>query len=299
MRRIAIIALIGLLAAPAQAQFLRRSSSVGSTPVKPPPANLSPAEAEIWPYPPPDPNGWWTDKWPRPSEAADPLGGRRIPRGERLPRVEQGVDASTYRLWGLMPLQWEVMKGGESIIEMWVRPAGSVRQSVIRITVRDDGKAYVQARAGFACCEAGIGRRIAFDEELPPGSAKTFEGLAALPVWNAPRMIRVDQGGGAASEVCVDGVAYDLTLVTRDKVRSLHRACDDAAIGQVADILEPVLKAALGHDSRLDVLYRGGANFGSERSAFQELAKNGGAIKPDTTARPRPPGAEPTPAPEG
>jgi hypothetical protein len=297
VRRIATIALIGLLAAPAQAQLFVRSAN--SPPVRPPPAKLPPAEADIWPYAPPDPSAWWTEKWPKPAETADPLGGRRVPRGQRLPAIEAGVDASTYRLWGLMPLQWEVLKGGESIVEVWVRPANSVRQSVMRITVRDDGKAFLQGRAGFACCEAGIGRRIAFDEELPPGSAHTFETVAALPVWNAPRMVRVDEGGGAASEVCVNGVSYDMTLVTRDQTRTLHRSCSGPEVGQVADILEPVLTAALGHDARFDVLYRGGASFAAERADFQDLAKAGGSIRPDTTKRARPPGAEPMPSPEG
>ena len=46
------------------------------------------------------------------------------------------------------------------MLEVWVRPALSVRQSVVRITVRRDGKAFVQARAGLAGCEAGIARRM-------------------------------------------------------------------------------------------------------------------------------------------
>ena len=46
-------------AAPAMAQ-----------PVRAPPKDLSPTEAEVWPFPPPDPRTWWEDKRPVPPEAA-------------------------------------------------------------------------------------------------------------------------------------------------------------------------------------------------------------------------------------
>lgn len=302
MRRILLATLAATaFASAAQAQLLRipvrPRAPAGAPPVAAPPPGLPPAQAEIWPYPPPDPKGWWDDAWPKAPEAADPLAGRRIPRGSQLPPVTNGIDASTYRLWGLMPLQWEVLYPGEMIVEVWVRPSNSVRQSVVRVIVRRDGAAFVQGRAGLACCEAGIARRIGFDAELPPNSASTFLALRDNPAWSSPRMVRVEERG-ATSGVCVNGVSYDLTLVVRGQARALHRSCDDAAIGQVADILEPVLRAGLGQDPRFDVLFRGKIDYGLERKAYQDLAATGGALKADVQGRLQPPGAEPAPQPE-
>ena len=128
MRRIVPTALLIFACAGAvHAQVYRRAPSDGP-PVAPPPANPPPAEAGIGPSSPPDPKSWWEGKWPKPPEAADPLGGRRIPRGQRLAPIDNGIDPSTYRLWGLMPLQWQVLYPGEMILEVWVRPATSVRQ---------------------------------------------------------------------------------------------------------------------------------------------------------------------------
>jgi len=256
---------------------------------------LPPAEAEIWPFPPPDPKTWWEEKRPVVPETTDPLGGRRLGRGERLIPVDSGVDASTYRLWGLTPLQWQLLRGGEMILEVWVRPSLTVRQSVVRITVRGDGKAFVQGRAGLACCEAGIARRMGFDAELPAGQAQVFERLKADPLWSAPRSVKVSEGPDISEGVCVDGTAYDLTLMTGGRARSIRRACDNAAIGQAADVLEPVLRAALGHDPRFDVIFPGGFDFGPARAAYKDLLAHGGALKPDPQARPQPPGVAPTP----
>lgn len=304
MRRTLFTALlIAACAGSAQAQLFRRAP-VGQPPVAPPPANLPPAEAEVWPYPPPDPRSWWEDKRPKPSEAADPLGGRRIPRGQRLAPIDNGVDASTYRLWGLMPLQWEVLHEGEMILEVWVRPANSVRQAVARVIVRRDGRAFVQGRAGLACCEAQITRRIGFDAELPPGAAQAFLALRGHPMWSSPRLVSVEEGGGVASGVCIDGTSYDLTLLVPGRSRSLHRACDETEYGQVADALEPTLRAALGQDPRFDVLFPGGIDFGAARKAYQDLLAHGGTLRADPAGRAQPPGvqplgAEPTPQPEG
>ena len=293
MRAALPICAVLALAAPAQAQFLaRRAAPAG------PPPGTPPSEAEIWPYPPPDPQSWWDEKRPKPSEAADPLGGRRIPRGRRLPGIDNGVDAATYRLWGLMPLQWQVLREGEVILEVWARPARNVRQSLVRITVRDDGRVFVQGRAGYACCEAGIGRRIGFDAELPADAAKTYLALRAHPMWATPREVQATRGAGVAEAVCVQGVGYDLTLVTAAGARSLHRACDDVAVGQAADALEPTLRAALGRDPRFDVLWRGRIDFAAERQAWQEFAASGGVLRADPRARPQPPGFEPAPEPE-
>jgi len=299
VRRILAIALIAAACAgPGHAQLFRRVlPKPNNPPVATAPANLPPAEADIWPYPPPDPKSWWDDKWPRAPEASDPLGGRRIPRGQSLAIIDNGINASTYRLWGLMPLQWEVLYPGEMILEVWVRPSKSVRQSVSRVIVRRDGQAFVQGRAGLACCEADITRRIGFDAQLPPGSAAAFLALRENPMWNAPRLVRVSQKG-AAEALCVDGVSYDVTLVVPGRSRSLHRACEDEAIGQIADALEPTLRAALGHDPRFDVLYPGGISYALDRKAYQDLLASGGSLKPDPQGRAQPPGAEIAPAPD-
>jgi hypothetical protein len=164
------------------------------------------------------------------------------------------------------------------------------------VTVRGDGKAFVQSRAGLACCEAVIARRVGFDAELPAGSAERLRRLAALPLWRSPRDVTVAEKG-ATEGVCVDGSDYDLTLAVAGRVTTVHRACDPAAIGEAADVLEAVLGVALGHDPRFDVLFRGKADFTSEREAYQELLQGGGRLKPGV-ARLAPPGAEPAPSPE-
>jgi len=287
VRRLLLTALLVATAGAAEAQ-----------PVKPPPKGLPPAEAEIWPFPPPDPKAWWEDKRPVPPEAADPLGGRRLGRGDRFVQLDHGIDPSTYRLWGLTPLQWQLLHGDEMILEVWVRPARSVRQSVVRITVRRDGKAFVQGRAGFACCEAGIARRIGFDAELPPGQAQAFLALRNHPMWAAPRDVRVNEGPDSIESLCVDGASYDVTLLVPGRAKTLRRACDTAAIGQIADAVEPALRAALGHDPRFDVIFPGGVSYDAAREAYKDLIAHGGALKPDPQSRHEPPGAEIRPRPE-
>lgn len=283
------VVIFAALALPAHGQLLRLGPREAG-----PPKGTPAAEAEIWPFPPPDPKSWWDDKRPKPSEAADPLGGRRIRRGERLPEPDNGVDASTYRLWGLMPLQWQVLRGDEAVLELWTRPSNSVRQTVTRVTVRGDGAAFVQGRAGLACCDAGIDRRMGFDAELPAGSADRFRALAARPLWASPRDVQVEERGAAAA-VCVDGSGYDLTLLTARRSATLHRACDPAEIGEVADVLEALLGAALGHDGRFDVLFPGAASFAAEREAYDALRAGGGRLVRNPDARRARPGAEPAP----
>lgn len=265
---------------------------------KPPPSDLSPIEADIWPFPAPDPNTWWDDKRPKPEEAADPLGGRRVRRGERLPEPDNGVAPSTYRMWGIMPLQWQLVRGDEMILEVWTRPANSVRQTVTRVIVRSGGDTFVQARAGLACCEAVIGRRVGFDAELPPGSADRFRELAKLPAWRSPRDVRV-QEAGTIDALCVEGTAYDLTLVTPGRSTTLHRACDPAEVGEVGEVLEAVLGAAMGHEPRFDVVFPKGVSFASSKDAYRELLADGGRLKPNPDARRQSPiGAEPAPSTE-
>lgn len=300
MRANLAVLIVLTLAAPAQAQIPLILPIPGKT-AKPtvigPPPGAPPAEAEVWPFPPPDPKSWWDDKRPKAAEAADPLGGRRMRRGERLISPDNGIAPSTYRLWGLMPLQWQLLRGDEMILELWTRPANSVRQSVTRITVRGDGEVFVQGRAGLACCEAVIGRRLGFDDPLPAGSASRFLALRDLPLWRSPRDVRVVEPD-AADALCLEGTFYDLTLATPGRTVTLHRACDPAEVGEAADVLEAVLGAALGHDARFDVIFPGGANFANARGAYRELVAGGGRLKVNPDARAPPPGAEPAPGPE-
>jgi hypothetical protein len=293
IRRALLVLIAVALATPADAQFLfrRKPAQIG------PPEGTPPYEAEVWPFPPPDPKTWWEDKWPKPGEEADPFGGRRVRRGERLPTVDNGIDASTYRLWGLMPLQWQLVRGDEMIFEVWTRPTGTVRQTVTRVAVRNDGRTFVQARAGLACCEAGIGRRVGFDKELPAGSADRFRALRDHWVWKSPRDVRVAEAG-AAEAVCVEGVAYDLTLLTSQGARTVRRACDLAEVGEGAEVLEAVIGAAMGHEPRFDLIFRGGADFSAARTAYRQLIESGGQLRPDPLARRRVPNVEPRPAPE-
>lgn len=291
-RAILSLAAVAALTSPAQAQLFGRGNAEKAGP----PPGAPPAEAEIWPFPPPDPQTWWDDKWPRGEDAADPLGGRRVPRGQRLPEVDGGADASTYRLWGLMPLQWQLLRGDEMILEIWVRPSRNVRQSIVRVTLREDGKAFVQARAGYACCEAGIGRRVGFDAELTAEQAQALRALREHPMWSSPREVQSVRNATTTDVVCVSGVGYDLVLLTSRGSKALHRACDDIAVGQAADVLEPVLRAALGHEPRFDVLFRNRIDFSPERQAYADFTAGGGVLKAAPTSRTAPPGLEPAPA---
>lgn len=262
------------------------------------PARADPVPADIWPWPPPDPKTWWDEPWPKLEETADPLGDRRLGRNERPIVIDNGYDPLLYRLWALMPLQNQVLRSGEMILEVSVRPATSTRQSLVRIIVRRDGKAFVQARAGLGCCEAGIARRVGFDAELPEGSASKFLALRDDPLWDAPREVRVAEGTDAADALCVDGTSYDLTLVVPGRSRSVRRACDSAEVGQAADVLEAALGAALGHEPRFDAIYPSGASFASARADYQRLTAEGGQLKPAPHSRPQPPAFQP-PAVEG
>ena len=262
---------------------------------QPAPAPPEDAGLQPWPYPAPDPKTWWADDWPAPTEAQDPLAGRKFGRRERATPIDNGVDPTLYRLWGLPPLQWQVLRGDEMILEVWTRHANSVRQTVTRIVVRRDGRAFVQGRAGLACCEPGIARRVRFDAELPEGSGATFLALRDDPVWETPRDVEVVESGGSADALCVDGVSYDLTLLVPGRSRSLRRACDDVEIGQVAGVLEPALRAALGHDARFDAVFPRGADFSNARRMYQSVIEEGGALKPAPTTRAQAPSFTPEP----
>jgi hypothetical protein len=286
-----LVPVLWALCAPAQAQLRVMKSTA--------PKNLPPAEAEIWPYPAPDPQSWWDDPRPKAPEEADPLGERRASRSERAGGIDNGIEPTTYRLWGLPPLQTQVVRSGEMILEVWTRPSRGVRQAVIRITVRGDGRAFVQGRAGEACCEPGIARRVGFDAELPPDAGPKFLALRDDPMWASPRDVRAVDPRVSAGGVCIDGVSYDLTLVVPGRTRVLRRACDDVEIGQVADALAPAVGAALGHEPRFDVLFRRGSDFASAKAAYADLVQNGGSLRPDPQARPQTAEASASDAAEG
>jgi len=249
-------------------------ASARAGPLAPPPPPAIDA-----PWPAPDPKSWWEDARPRPEEAADPLAGRR---GGRTPALglAGAPEPLLYRLWGLPTLQHQVLKPGELILEVWVRPSGSVRQTVARVTLRQDGKAFVQARAGLACCTPEIGRRVGFDAELPSAAGAHLARLQDDPLWSQPRDVRVVEGGGASDAVCIDGASYDLILVTAERSRLVRRACDAAEVGQAADVLEAVLGVAMGQEPRIDAIFPGGATYGPEREAYRRLTAAGGSLKP-------------------
>ena len=249
-------------------------------------------------FPAPDPALWWSESWPKPAEAADPLGGRRAGRTERSAPVDNGVEPLLYRLWSLQPLQTQLVRRGEMILEVWARPARGVRQAVIRVTLRADGKAFVQGRVGLGCCDPRIGRLVAFDEDLAPEQLAAFRRLADHPMWTQPRQTEVEDSDGSASALCVDGVAWDLTLVTPGRSRHLHRACLEEETGSVADALGPALVAALGQDPRFDVVFPRGADFSREKAIYDALVARGGRLKPARTDRPQP-SAVPLPLDEG
>ncbi len=277
-----LIGLAALVAAPAPAR--------PAPPPPPPPVGVD----EPWPAP--EPRSWWDDLRPRPAEAADPLGGRR---GGKTPALglAGAPEPLLYRLWGLTALQHQTPRPGEMILEVWVRPSLSVRQTVARVVVRQDGKAFVEARAGLACCTPEIGRRVGFDAELPAGTAERLGKLKDDPLWAAPRDVRVVEGGGASDAICVDGASYDLILVTADRARLVRRACDPAEVGQAAEVLEAVLGAALGHEPRIDAIFPGGATYAADRAAYRQLVAGGGALEPARNGRALPaPEAPPPPA---
>lgn len=274
----AILAAALVAPAPAQAQLF----GLGRKPPPPPPV-----EAEALPPPPPDPKEYWEDTEPKIEERLDPLGDRRASRAEAKapPReINNGVEPLLYRLWGLQPLQLQLVRNGEAIVEAWVRPSGSVRQAVIRVIVRRDGRAFVQARAGFGCCRAEILRRIGIDQEMAAGSGEPFLALAQDPVWSQPKeVIAAEKGVGAVEAVCVNGVSYDVTLVTAGAVRHLRRNCDPVEIGSIAPVLGPVIGAALGREPLFDYLFPKGADFSDQAEAYRAFTESGGRL----TARKR------------
>jgi hypothetical protein len=186
---------------------------------------------------PPDPVAWWSPEVPRPSSDVDPLYGRRLGRHEQPVPIANGVDPLLYRLWGLQPLQNQLVRRGEMVLEVWARPARGVRQAVIRVMTRRDGRAFVQARAGLGCCTPEIDRRVDINAELASEQIPALKALVGNAIWSQPRDVTIDYGDGSVSPVCLDGVAWDITLLVAGQARHLRRACDDAEVGSIADAL--------------------------------------------------------------
>jgi hypothetical protein len=241
--------------------------------------------------PPPDPAVWWAPEIPKPPPEQDPFQGRRLRPGETLVPIDNGVDPLLYRLWGLQPLQSQLIKRGELVLEVWARPATGVRQAVIRVTVRRDGRAFVQARAGLGCCTPEIGRRVDIDAELAPQQIAPLKALPGNPLWGQPRSVTVDYGGGAVEPVCLEGVSWDVTLLVPGQARHLRRACDDAEVGSIAPALAAALSAASGRDARFDAMFARGADFSRQQRAYDSLIALGGRLKPATNSRAQPPAA--------
>ncbi len=236
----------------------------------------------------PDPAAWWSPEVPRPPPELDPLAGRRLGKHEQPIPIDNGVEPLLYRLWGLQPLQVQTLRPGELIVEAWARPARGVRQAVIRVTLRRDGRAFVQARAGLGCCTPEIGRRVDVNAELAAVQIAPLKTLPADLAWGQPRSVSVDYGGGAIAALCVDGISWDVTLLVPGQARHLHRACDDAEVGSIADVLASVVSAAVGRDPRFDAVLPRGADFGRERAAYRSLIAEGGHLRPGDHDRPQP-----------
>jgi hypothetical protein len=253
--------------------------------------------AQAPPAPPPDPAVWWSPEIPKPPPEQDPFQGRRLRKGEQLVPIDNGVDPLLYRLWGLQPLQSQLIKPGELVLEVWARPATGVRQAVVRVTVRRDGRAFVQARAGLGCCTPEIDRRVDIDAELATQQIPPLKALVGAPMWSQPRSVIVDYGGGAVEPVCLEGVSWDVTLLVPGQARHLRRACDDAEVGSIAPALAAALSAASGRDARFDAVFARGGDFSRQQRAYDSLIASGGQLKPGTNDRPQPP-AVPAPADE-
>lgn len=239
----------------------------------------------------PAPVAWWAPEVPKPPPEQDPFQGRRLARGETLTPIDNGVDPLLYRLWGLQPLQSQLIKRGELVLEVWARPSQGVRQAVIRITVRRDGRAFVQARAGLGCCTPQIGRRVDIDAELAVEQVAPLKALAVNSLWSQPRSVTIDYGGGAIDPVCLDGVSWDITLLVPGQARHLRRACDDAEVGSIAPALTAALSAASGRDARFDAMFARGGDFSRQQAAYDALITSGGRLKPAANSRAQPPAA--------
>ncbi len=249
----------------------------------------------------PDPQAWWTDKWPAKPDAFNPLGDRRLRRGERPPaqNIPNGVPPLLYRLWDLPPLQDQLVRGDETIVEVWARPSETVRQAVVRVTFRGDGRTFIQGRAGLGCCDPGIGRFVEFNQELSADRAAAVRATIQDPVWGQPPIAETYEADGATvSQLCVNGFSYPANRVIANAARTLHRACSGEQVGSIAPILTAVLSAALGYDPRFDVVFPRGTNFSQDRADYQALVSRGGGLRPAPGTGGQPPVLVPQAPPE-
>jgi hypothetical protein len=181
------------------------------------------------------------------------------------------------------------------VLEVWARPATGVRQAVIRVTVRRDGRAFVQARAGLGCCTPEIGRRVDIDAELATQQVAPLKALVgAADVEPAAlgdrRLWRRRRGAGLPG-----GRLLGRHPAGPGQARHLRRACDDAEVGSIAPALAAALSAASGRDARFDAMFARGGDFSRQQQAYDSLIASGGRLKAGTNNRPQPP-AVPTPA---
>ncbi|HET9159361.1 MAG TPA: hypothetical protein VFN88_02010, partial [Caulobacteraceae bacterium] len=183
-----------------------------------------------------------------------------------------------YRLWGLPPLQTMVLRPGEAVFEVWVRPTGASHEAIARLTLRRDGKVFIQARAGIGCCRPEIARRVDIDAVVEQADVNGLKTLARSPLWRQPVEVEV-ANPHEVTPVCAKGSAYDVTLLEYDRSAHLRRICDDEAVGSIAPVLATVLGAAMGKDPRFDALFRGGADFSFEQGQYQQLLAQGGSLR--------------------
>ena len=96
------------------------------------------------PSPAPDPVAWWSPETARPSSEVDPLYGRRLGRREEPIPIANGVEPLLYRLWGLQPLQNQLVRRGEMVLEVWARPSRGV--TGIRRPLEVRGQSWIGRR---------------------------------------------------------------------------------------------------------------------------------------------------------
>lgn len=260
----------------------------------PPPQALDPA-AQAPAY---DPATWWTGTERRPDERFDPLGNRRWRRDDRVLDTQRAPEAGLYRLWGLVPLQTQAVRRGDLILEVWVRPTADRPSMVVRVTVRDDGNVFAQARAGYACCRPDIQRRVDVDLRLPRAVRDSLTALRRDALWSQPEHVLVRESADSVASLCVQGTSYDLYMAVEGRAIHRRRSCDDAEVGSAGAVLEALFGAVRGQDPRIDAAMPRNGNFQRERAYWAEFSRNGGVLAPDTNAPADPPPPEAQPAEE-
>ncbi|MGH1557150.1 hypothetical protein ACRAWD_03680 [Caulobacter segnis] len=121
----------------------------------------------------------------------------------------------------------------------------------VRVTLRRDGRAFVQARAGLGCCTPEIGRRVGHQR----GTWRTLDRAAQGPRQAIPpgaSRARSSSITAAARSRPSASTAFPGTSPCWSPARPRHlrRACDDAEVGSIARILTAAVGAAAGRDPR-------------------------------------------------